>query len=346
MTLESVVNWLMEYIIKYDIKRLVNVLADYFPNIVPTQLAFPNRKYITTYLILNHIIELRNKEVRQHVVIDKTLQKIEFWRRFRSLIRGIVTDTALPHADSFLSENMDSYETCISEIVSLEYTINSKDFQCYQVGEQLDEMFDKSLFFSQSTKEKMDNVEDIKTLSAFKIRNNLANDADIKILKVISCEFIDLLKLYIEREIWKNRPLELEKVIHNHDYFKGTTDPYIRVLLDNIENLEEEPEMWDWDRTAWRESMEEKIIDLIEDLSDELELESIPPCPSIVYIADKETKGIIAVKVKGDVDLSKYKKAKRNARNKFSVNDTIASGNQSTVDDIVPRHQSDRKSVV
>lgn len=285
MTLEIVVNWLAEYAMRYGMDSILLILQDAFPNIVPCRLKFPNKPYLMTVEIINSLIRFRDKKVQNNISIKKKLQKCEFWRRFRSLLMGIM-------ADKKCSYNLLSFESFIAQINVLEYVIDTRTQDGIELNSRVDEMMNDSCAIRYN--ETSENMEDLKYLSVMKIREHVSNDIDLKIKKLLKDGFVNSLKISIENKILAKTALGLIRFFHCVDDHKHTTDPFIRILRNSMIKLKHKNS--EYFRFQYFSPAE--LINIIECLKQEDEMQNLPSDPIVVYLKDEETKGITGLKVK------------------------------------------------
>lgn len=282
MTLETVVNWIAEHAMRYVMDDILRVLMRAFPNIVPAQLVFPNKHYLVTLVIINKLNKVRERQTRKNDSIDKELQTCEFWRRFRTLLLNIMTDTKW-------SYNLPTFEMFIAQINVIEYEIYLRIRNSSEVERIVDEMLDYSCNIEYE--EQCSGIEDIKYLSVLRIREVSIHAINVKIKKLLEDNFIDNLKIQIEETILGNKTLGLSTFIKYLEYYAINSDPFIACLRNSV--LKFNPE-------RSKCPTPEKLKLIIEDLQQEEEIQNIPLNPIVVHLLDEETMGIRGIKLKNE----------------------------------------------
>merc|ERR1719367_952925 len=191
MSLKIVVNWIAELAMRYALYDILRILSRAFPNIVPSELDFPNNHYLVTLTIIDQLITLRKRQIWKNDSIDKKIQTCEFWRRLRNLILNVMTDTKL-------SSNLPKLKTFVAQINVVEYEIHSRIRHSMEVDQRVDEMLDCS---TTELDEIYSEIEYIKYVSVLKIRKDSIRDINTKIKELLEDTIIDYLKAQIEETI-------------------------------------------------------------------------------------------------------------------------------------------------
>lgn len=272
MTLIEVIHWLTEYAVKYRMDKVIEVLRESFPCIVPNLLSTPLQKYLTAYMITNKMIEMGRK-TKEEIMEDKILHTCEFWRRFRSLVVNMAADLKL---DSHLG----SFEVFIGNINALEYSAFMKTRDLFEVNAKIEEMLSNSCEIRYG--EVIKDVDYLKRLSVLIIRKELEDSIALKIIKVLQDNFIVILKMLIIKNIIKKESCTLDCLITGTD-FVHDSDPFVIRLKNSMLKMEVAKRKI---KVLTHEQLQEIIYDILE----EQEIANIPTNPIVVYLSDKVIK--------------------------------------------------------
>ena len=238
MTLETVLSWLTEHAIRYNHSNLSILLSQYFPQIVPHGVTFPNKEWLIVLGLLDKMLRYRRKKQRKNVAVDQSLKSCEFWRRLQKLLVNIYRETK---DKDFVKRNSKRFIDFISQIKLIEVMIFSKEFLAPQLDVKMGDNIvidtqsqgiekDESIFGKDIVNSIKNDVEDkIHEIVPF-AQKEFANKVDKSIISLLQDDFIIDLRQFVSNDILKSQPTGLEKFLGCRDDFETSEDPYMQIL--------------------------------------------------------------------------------------------------------------------
>ena len=238
MTLETVLNWLTEHAVRYNHNNLLALLSEYFPQIVPHEVTFPNKEWLIVLGLLDKMLRYRRKKQRKNVAVDQSLKSCEFWRRLQKLLVNIYRETK---DREFIKRNIKRFNEFISQIKLIEVMIFSKDILAPQLDVKMGDNLvmdtqsqglekDQSVFGEDGVRSIKNGIEDkIQEIIPFK-QKEFSNKVDTSIISVLQDDFIIDLRQFVSNDILKSQQTGLEQFLGCRDDFETSNDPYMQIL--------------------------------------------------------------------------------------------------------------------